>query len=381
MSEKLELWDAVKKTKYKRTFDQLYDIISNAKKNIDASIISTLNLVCTVSHFEAGTFWYYDRSGDGLISAKAVYGGADLSNVHLLPGEGVAGKVIETGEPVIVSDVNENKNWSSKTDSETKFETKSMICVPLIARDTVFGCIQLLNKVDGSSLDENDEDLIVNLASEISKLCLKYNILIDEKSYKNVAVLSVGIKELYQGSKKADPETMFLALKEFSKIIEEPIKKYDGVVDKFNYDNIIIYWVFDEQMEKDLEEKIEKGIDVVNESILSACNTAIEIIGKRLVLQSKIADEYNIGFGLSAGITYGPCYIGDIGTKSFSNSSLVGNVVEFAKEIKNVANYGQIYVDEASAAEVNSQFSFIKVRNKELQGEKTGVYLLDSTKQ
>ena len=178
MAETNEIWDAVKRTKYQRTFDQLFDILSNANKDVDAAIASTLNVVCTISHSEAGTFWFYDKAKEGLIRARAVYGGADLSNIRLLPGEGIAGKVIQTQEPVIVSNVETNKDWARSVDKKTSFNTKCIICVPLVARGSSFGCIQLINKTDASYFDDSDLDLVVNLTHEISTLCERYNILV-----------------------------------------------------------------------------------------------------------------------------------------------------------------------------------------------------------
>lgn len=382
MTEQIEIWDAVKQTKYKRTFEQLHDIISNAKKDVDGAIVSTLNVVCNISHSEAGTFWFYDRSGDGLIRARAVYGGADLSNIRLMPGEGVAGKVIETGELSVVSDVDRNKNWTSKVDKKTNFSTKSMVCVPLKARDTVFGCIQLLNKVDGSYYDDNDIELVVNLATEISKLCLKYNILIDEKSFANVAVLSVGMKDILEGSEEVETDNLFRALRDFISIIEEPIKKYGGTVDKYDYDNILVYWAkddIDEEEEDKPEGAIQDEEDIINEEVLNACKTAKEIIEKRGALQNEIANKYRVAFGLTAGIAYGPAYVGDIGTRTTSNHTIVGQTVDKAKLLKDKAKYGQIYVEENAAGEVSKQVSFIRVKEDLFSKNKSNfnMYLLE----
>lgn len=382
MIEKIEIWDAVKQTKYKRTFKQLRDIISNAKKDIDGAIASTLDVVCNISHSEAGTFWFYDRSGDGLIRARAVYGGADLSNIRLMPGEGVAGKVIETGELSVVSDVDRNTNWTSKVDKKTNFNTKSMVCVPLKARDTIFGCIQLLNKIDGSYYDDNDIELVVNLATEISKLCLKYNILIDEKSYKEVAILSIGMKGILEGSEEVETDELFKALRDFISIIEEPIKKYGGTVDKYDYDNILVYWAKD-NIEEDDEEKPEVAIqdeeDLINEEVLNACKTAKEIIEKRGVLQNEIANKYRVAFGITAGIAYGPAYVGDIGTSTISNHTIIGQTVDKAKALKDKAKFGQIYVEENAASEVSEQVSFTKVKEELFSKNKSNfdIYLLE----
>ena len=363
MAENIEIWDAVKQTKYKRTFDQLHDILANAKDDVDAAITSTLNVVCEISHSEAGTFWYYDKSGEGLIRARAVYGGADLSNIRLMPGEGIAGKTIDTGEPIITSDVNMNKEWTSSIDKKTNFDTKCMICVPLIARDSTFGCIQLLNKTDNSYFDDNDFELVVNLANEISKLCVRYNILIDEKDYSKVAVLSIGLSGLLEGSKDLNSYDIFKALKTYLSIIEEPIKKYNGTIDSFDYNNTIIYWVCDDTSDNSDEEKNEEDDeDYVNENVLKACKVASEIMDKRINMQNEIANKYKISFGVSAGVTYGPAYVGDIGTKTIAKHTIVGETINLAKFLKDEAEPGEIYVSEDAAREILPAVGFSSIK-------------------
>lgn len=366
MAETNEIWDAVKQTKYGRTFEQLHDILSNASKDVDGAVVSTLDVVCNISHSEAGTFWFYDKEKEGLIIPRAVFGGADLSGIRLLPGEGIAGKVIETGEPSIVSDVNSSSTWSKIVDKKTNFNTRSVMCVPLIARDSVFGCIQLINKTDGSYFDDNDLDLAVNIAREISSLCQKYNILVYEKEYEHVAVLSIGMKELANGSEGVEPYDMFKALKTYYSIIEKPILKYGGIISKINYDGVLAYWVHEElEVEEAVdEEAAEEHEDelIVNDSVLKACKAANEILSLREAMQNEIADKYQVGFGVSIGITYGNSYIGDVGTKDTSNYTIVGQNVNLARALQEQANSGDIYVDENAAGEVSDGVSFSKVK-------------------
>ena len=37
-NENIEIWDAVKQTKYEKTFEQLHDILANAQKDVDAGV-------------------------------------------------------------------------------------------------------------------------------------------------------------------------------------------------------------------------------------------------------------------------------------------------------------------------------------------------------
>ena len=139
MSMEMEsMWGAMKSVYYQRVVAQLERSLKNTTKLKDA-LTAALDTVVAAVHAQAGTFWYYDRYGDGRIHPEAVYGGGDLSGVSLLPGEGIAGQVVDSGEPVIVADCRADPRWAGKVDAKTGFQTESMICVPVtLGKQTCF---------------------------------------------------------------------------------------------------------------------------------------------------------------------------------------------------------------------------------------------------
>ncbi len=87
-----------------------------------------------------------DEGHDELYFAIAVGDKAEaLKNVRLKVGEGIAGWVAKHGEARIVPDVRNDPNFASRVDDTTKWETRSMICVPLRSKLRVLGVIQLVN--------------------------------------------------------------------------------------------------------------------------------------------------------------------------------------------------------------------------------------------
>lgn len=168
-TEMNSIWEAMKSTQYDRTIKQLEKQLELATDLKDALTIA-LNRVVLSSHAVAGTCWGYDRFGDGRIRPKAVYGGADLGNISLALGEGIAGQVIESGKSVIVPDCQKDPRWAGKADAKTGFITRTMMCVPLNFREFTFGCIQIINKTDDLAFDEKDLLFVENLATHASRL-------------------------------------------------------------------------------------------------------------------------------------------------------------------------------------------------------------------
>lgn len=170
------MWDAMKQAHYKRTLEDLQQAIDGAV-NPTQAMENALNQVADAMHAEAGTFWFYDRFGDDLIHPTAVYGGGNLDGITLMPGEGLAGKVIETGEEDIIADCQQDPRWAGKADKKTGFITKSMICVPLGIEELTFGSIQIINKKDGLPFDEVDLAFAVKLAEAAAGMLAGHELL------------------------------------------------------------------------------------------------------------------------------------------------------------------------------------------------------------
>src|SRR5436305_6162395 len=92
-----------------------------------------------------------DQEKDELYFAIAVGDAAEaLKNVRLKVGEGIAGWVAKNGERLIVPDVVNDVRFPKRIDEMTKWETRSIICVPLRSKHRVLGVIQLVNvNMDG----------------------------------------------------------------------------------------------------------------------------------------------------------------------------------------------------------------------------------------
>lgn len=170
------IWTAMKGPYYERILQKLQRGIRQAE-SLDIALSAALDEVAHAVHAETGTLWFYDRFGDGFIRPKAVYGGSDLKNITLTPGEGVAGQVVASGRSTIVENCQLDPRWAGKVDAATGFRTHSMVCVPLAWREQAFGCIQIINKVDGTEFDEVDLVFVENLASCAAELFREQKLL------------------------------------------------------------------------------------------------------------------------------------------------------------------------------------------------------------
>jgi diguanylate cyclase (GGDEF)-like protein len=105
-----------------------------------------------------------DEESEELYFAIVVGEASDkLKDVRLKIGEGIAGWVAQHGQPLITEDASQDPRFAKWVDQQTGFETKSMVCLPLISKGRTLGVIELLNTARGH-FSERDIELLVALA-------------------------------------------------------------------------------------------------------------------------------------------------------------------------------------------------------------------------
>ncbi|WP_409341886.1 PP2C family protein-serine/threonine phosphatase [Paenibacillus sp. MBLB4367] len=91
--------------------------------------------------------------------------GEEVREIRLAMGEGIAGWVAQTGESVRIDDAARDPRWSSKVAKKVEYETRNMLCVPVMNRGEVVGVIQVLNKRGKKPFDDRDEQLLKSIAA------------------------------------------------------------------------------------------------------------------------------------------------------------------------------------------------------------------------
>ena len=92
-----------------------------------------------------------------------------VKNARVVVGKSIAGRVAQTGEPLLIEDI-EDTGFASVRTNNPQYETKSLISVPLIVGSTVIGVINANNKTSGRPFTENDLILMQSISQRISKI-------------------------------------------------------------------------------------------------------------------------------------------------------------------------------------------------------------------
>ncbi len=110
---------------------------------------------------------FVNEKGDGLI-VKACHGHRSrqvLGKTQKID-EGVAGRVVTEGKPVLVKDIRRDDRFNKS--ERPIYETKSFVSAPLIAEGRVFGVINIIDKDSGENFCEADANLLCTIAGQVS---------------------------------------------------------------------------------------------------------------------------------------------------------------------------------------------------------------------
>ncbi len=132
--------------------------------NLEDALSGSLETIVKTLGSEAGAIWILDKETDRLSSLFHI-GPADISNITIENGIGVEGVVTRTGKSIMVTDAATDPRFDGTVFDDSGLATKTMICVPLNNLHDVIGCVQIVNKKDGSLYDAEELQLCERMAS------------------------------------------------------------------------------------------------------------------------------------------------------------------------------------------------------------------------
>lgn len=143
--------------------------VLNSTLDFDELLTRIVELTAEAVGAETGSLLLYDERRGGLVFEVALGEKGDLIKEFVVgPGQGVTGKVFESGEPAVVNDTQSYAAFSGTIDRKVGFETRSILCVPLLLRGRTIGVVEAINKSMGRLFDDQDLRMMRSLADLIA---------------------------------------------------------------------------------------------------------------------------------------------------------------------------------------------------------------------
>jgi putative methionine-R-sulfoxide reductase with GAF domain len=104
-----------------------------------------------------------------------------VESTRVKVGQGIAGKVAANGEPLLISNIEENEVFSAPNNPQ--YDTMSLVSVPLRVNDVIVGVINVNNKLSGAPFDQDDLTLLISFSERISRALERVRMVEDSHSF------------------------------------------------------------------------------------------------------------------------------------------------------------------------------------------------------
>jgi signal transduction histidine kinase len=147
-------------------FDELRRLVNfsaliNSSLDIQTVLNQAMDYVEYLLEAEASSIFEVDpEQGDLFFRLARGEKAQALKGMRLQMGEGVAGTVALTEDPLLVTDTSQDPRFCQRFDGCSGFYTRSILCVPLKSRERLVGVLEVLNKKDPRGFDETDCEIL-----------------------------------------------------------------------------------------------------------------------------------------------------------------------------------------------------------------------------
>ena len=122
----------------------------------------------------------------GTITIESAYGISREEQLRGIyrPGEGILGRVIEQGEPVVIPDLSQDGVFLNRTGAwkEQERQGLSFLCVPIMAAREVLGALSIDRKIENTGFPEEDLKVLVIIATLVAQTIEVYRARVEEQA-------------------------------------------------------------------------------------------------------------------------------------------------------------------------------------------------------
>jgi len=313
---------------------------------------------------------------------------AALRSMTVALGQGIAGVVAQTGEPLLISDAYQDPRFDPSYDQRSGFQTRSMLTVPLKVKDVITGVVQVINKVGQAAFDEHDLSLFQAFASQASvalenaqlyertraigedlrealeqerRLAIEKEKMgayipkqvVDEIARNREQKLALGGKaerltilfvDIVGFTRLAEPMTpqeVVSFLNVYMTAMTEVIEAEDGIIDKF----------------------IGDGIMGIFTSSSGEGNHPLRAVRAGMRMQERLSELRRqwkrscpdlAGLQIRVGINTGEVVTGNVGSETRMDYTVVGDNVNVASRIETTCRPGEVCISESTYKDVQA---------------------------
>ncbi|MFC1591015.1 ATP-binding protein [Thermodesulfobacteriota bacterium] len=147
-----------------------------------------------VTESEASSLALYNEADEELVF-EVVLGekGAETKQHVIKIGQGIIGKVAQSGNARIIDDAYSEPDFNTAIDKATGFKTRNIMAVPMLRRGKLIGVIEVLNKKNNSLFTADDQAILEILSHQAAIAIENARLYRDNIEKAHLASLGEGI--------------------------------------------------------------------------------------------------------------------------------------------------------------------------------------------
>jgi class 3 adenylate cyclase/CHASE3 domain sensor protein len=186
-----------------------------------------------------------------------------------------------------------------------------------------------------------------------------------ESTRRNLTILYANIRGFTSMSERVEPEELIDALNEYFAVMTDVVFRHGGTLDKYVGDGILAFFGDPIPFE-----------DHAERAVATALEMRSRLRGIRSKWMERLHEELNVGIGISTGYVT----VGNIGSDTRTEYTVIGNHVNLASGLAESAGPNQILVSERTLAAVRGRVEAAPVNEISLEDVHRPVRIFEITR-
>lgn len=150
-----------------KSFEEISKII-NSNVSLEEALNITLDLILKLFRVPSGSIMLLSPDRKYMeISVARGDKAEEIKKFKIKLGEGIAGKVALTGEPMIVSDTKKSPDFNREIGESIDYIPRNILCVPIKIKEKVLGVIEIMDKPGDIPFDNDDLSLLSSISNTL----------------------------------------------------------------------------------------------------------------------------------------------------------------------------------------------------------------------
>jgi len=163
--------------------------------------------------------------------------------------------------------------------------------------------------------------------------------------HKKAAILFADVSNFTSLTENMDPDLVSEFLNDFFKATGNHIHETGGIIDKFIGDCIMAFWLDS------------------NDAVLKCAKSMLALKQEILENSEETYKKYGVELNFSVGIAYGDVIVGDIGSETMHDYTIIGDAVNTASRIQGYATSGEMLVSDMAALQIKDSINLEKMES------------------